>query len=915
MKFFNKIFSLKFSLFYMFIFAFLCMIATFAESKNGTAYANSLIYNAWYFYLIMILLFLSTIFCIFKYKLYKNLSLFLIHSSFIFIFVGAVLTHFFGFEGVIHLRVDNKANEIKSTKTKLILKHNDEIISTDNLNESLKLNNASLKFLDFSNEAGLTKVKSDNLNDPSYLKLRFNFASGYSDVEINYNDCLLVGKTNFCFNKTNSNNYVNFYIKDNEFYVATNEKIKFLNQILDFDFKLKDGIYTLDDFSFSALNYLVHSKDALSMSGGNLQAIKVEFKIGSSKENLILALNDSIKINDYEILWSQESLKLDFDIYLKRFNLITYANSNSPKDYESEIVIIDKDKNIHTKIAMNKVLDYKGIRYFQHSYDEDLKGSILSANKDLGKTPTYIGYFLLFLGCFLNLFSKKTISYFKALSLVFLVFFSTNLRANHIDNLNTLIIQDYNDRFLPFYSYSKNLCNKIGCPDISNASSEIFRLISDVNYVNEARLIKVKNPKLREFLNCEKQAKFSDFYEGSSYKLKDELKKTYAKGEANFNDYDKDLIRVDESVNILYLIFTGELFKILPSENHLQSPFANNVSLENQKLVNDYLSALLIAKKTNNYDEANIALEKIKNLQKMQDFLPSENQIKAEIFLNKYDVFYNLCLAYLVLFFISLFFISNKSKIIFYLSLILFIIHLALIITRGFVAGFAPLSNTYESLIYIALSSVFAGLVFRKNLLLSLCLLLSVAVLMTAHLNDINPQITNLIPVLNSPYLSIHVSLITASYGFFALSALIAVVKLVCIIIKRPYEKALIQMHLANLLGLLLLVCGNFLGAIWANESWGRYWGWDSKETWSLISILIYAILVHLKLKSELIKSLLSLWSFGSILMTYFGVNYYLVGKHSYAGEQSNFNSPSWLIISVLILLIFSLVAVFRSRK
>ncbi|MBZ7977950.1 cytochrome c biogenesis protein CcsA [Campylobacter sp. RM12654] len=170
-------------------------------------------------------------------------------------------------------------------------------------------------------------------------------------------------------------------------------------------------------------------------------------------------------------------------------------------------------------------------------------------------------------------------------------------------------------------------------------------------------------------------------------------------------------------------------------------------------------------------------------------------------------------------------------------------------------------------------------------------------------------------PVLNSPYLSIHVSLIAASYGFFGLSALISFSYLLCVIFKKPYDKANIQIYLANHLGLLLLICGNFLGGIWANESWGRYWGWDSKETWSLISILIYAILVHLKLKSKLLYALLSMWGFGVILMTYFGVNYYLVGKHSYAGEKSNFESPLWLIISVIILTIFSLVAIRRNLK
>lgn len=922
----RKLFELKASLFLMFIIAIFCAFATFFESFKGSEFASKYFYGAWYFHLLLFWLVCCVIYCIYKYKLFSNLSLFLIHISFVFIFIGAVLTHFFGFEGIIHLRQSNSASSILSTKTKLKIIQNDNEISSDDIKSKLSLNDISIEFKEFSSEGSSGYIASDDLNDSAYIRLNFFKNNENYELELFENECNLVQDLNVCFNKLADGNYINFYIKDNKFYAKSNVDFKRYYQNsyenLNQEFEFSEGVYYYDDFSFNAIKLLTHAKLGYLMQGGNLQTIKLNLNDKGIIKDLVLALNQEFLYKDYKILWAQEELKLDYKIYLKRFILQTYPSSNSPKDYISELLILDNEKQINANISMNKVLDYKGIRYFQHSYDEDLKGSILSANKDLGKIPTYTGYFLLFLGCFLNLFSKKTLAYFKALSLIFMIFSANNLKADdfnsHIKLLNTLIAQDLNDRFVPFFNLSKDLCNKLDCPNKSLASEEIFRLITDVNYVNEARLIRVKNPKLKELLNCDDYAKFSDFYENGVYKLKDILKLSYAKGEANFNDFDKALLKLDESVNIFYLIFTAELFKIIPEtsdKQRLLSPLASDLNLENQKLANDYISEILLAKKTNEYKNANEILEKIKNLQKIQDFLPSENQIKAEIFLNKYDVFYNLCLAYLVLFFISLFFINSKSKIIFYLSLILFIIHLALIITRGFVANFTPLSNTYEGLIYIALSSVFAGLVFRKNLLLSLCLLLSVAVLMTAHLNDINPQITNLIPVLNSPYLSIHVSLITASYGFFALSALIAFVKLVCIIIKKPYEKALIQMHLANLLGLLLLICGNFLGAIWANESWGRYWGWDSKETWSLISILIYAILVHLKLQSELIKSLFSLWSFGSILMTYFGVNYYLVGKHSYAGEQSNFNSPSWLIISVLILLIFSLVAVFRSRK
>ena len=918
-----KFFNINLALILMFIFAFLCACATFIEANSGTQEAKDLIYNAWYFHLVMLLLTINIAICIFKYKMHQKISLFLIHFSFLFIFLGAILTHFYGFEGIIQIREGNFKDEILSTVTKINISHNNKTKSIDNFKDTLSLDNATIKFIEFSNEANLDYVSSDNANDEAIIKLNFTYQNNLHELLLKEQECNLVQDLNFCFNKTSDGNYINFYIKNNKFYANTNVSLKrFIKgqyEDLTNAFEFSDAVYFHNNFSFNPILLLQHAKNSYVMNGGDIKAIKVEFISVNDKQNIILPLNTVIKHDGYELSWAQESLKLDYKIYLKQFILHTYPASKSPKDYESQILIVDNDKKINTSISMNKVFDYKGIRFFQHSYDEDLKGTTLSANKDLGKTPTYIGYFLLFLGCFLNIFSKNTKKLFKALCILGLLIFSPKINANdlnsHINELNTVIVQDLNDRFLSFYALSNDLCNKLGCPK-NNFSEELFKLISDISYVNEAKIIKVKNKKLQEILGInENYAKFSDFYDGSTYKLKDLLKQTYSKGEANFNDFDKELLKVDESVNIFYLIFTGELFKILPDETDfkLYNPFADDLNLQNQKLANEYLSSLLIAKNTNDYTKPNEIIEKIKENQYSFDILPSINQVKAENFLTKIDGFYTLCLIYLAVFFISLFFINKKTNIVFYLTLICFLFHLFLLFLRGFVAGFAPLSNTYESLIYIALTSVLAGLIFRKNLLLTLSILLASAILFTAHLNNINPQITNLVPVLNSPYLSIHVSLISASYGFFALSFLISLIYLI-----NKNDKNLISIRLCIQFGLLLLVCGNFLGAIWANESWGRYWGWDSKETWSLISILIYSILLHLpfsKFYNKFLYASLSMWSFASILMTYFGVNYYLVGKHSYAGEKTQLQSIDWLIISVLILLIFNIITYYKRGK
>jgi cytochrome c-type biogenesis protein CcsB len=217
---------------------------------------------------------------------------------------------------------------------------------------------------------------------------------------------------------------------------------------------------------------------------------------------------------------------------------------------------------------------------------------------------------------------------------------------------------------------------------------------------------------------------------------------------------------------------------------------------------------------------------------------------------------------------------------------------------RWYIAGHAPWSNGYESMIYIAWATMLAGFIFSRKSLMSLAAtsIMSGLILFVAHLNWMDPQVTNLVPVLQSYWLAIHVAMITASYGFLGLGALLGMITLVLFILKNTANKerlnlAIKELNAINemslLVGLILLTVGNFLGGVWANESWGRYWGWDPKETWALVTILVYAVVVHLRMikgaYSDYIFSVISLLAFTSVLMTYFGVNYYLAGMHSYA--------------------------------
>lgn len=254
--------------------------------------------------------------------------------------------------------------------------------------------------------------------------------------------------------------------------------------------------------------------------------------------------------------------------------------------------------------------------------------------------------------------------------------------------------------------------------------------------------------------------------------------------------------------------------------------------------------------------------------------------------------------------------------------------HTAWLILRWYVSGHAPMSNGYESMIFISWVTMLAGFLYYKRtpFALSSTLVLAALTLMVANLSFMDPEITNLVPVLKSYWLTLHVSVITASYGFLGLGAILGLVNLIMYALKRDNNKKRIEdsvkdltylNHKSIIIGLYLLTIGTFLGAIWANESWGRYWGWDPKETWSLITIIVYTIVSHARLvpgiKGIFTYNVLTLYGFSSVLMTYFGVNYYLSGLHSYAGGDP-VPIPSFVYYTIATLVLITIVAYYNNK-
>ena len=292
-----------------------------------------------------------------------------------------------------------------------------------------------------------------------------------------------------------------------------------------------------------------------------------------------------------------------------------------------------------------------------------------------------------------------------------------------------------------------------------------------------------------------------------------------------------------------------------------------------------------------------------------------------------------LALALLFFLFISVFKpawkLKTVYKILFGLVVLGFILHTIGLGMRWYVSGRAPWSNGYESMIYIAWTSTLAGILFTRKAFggLAATMVLAGTILFVSMLSFLDPQITPLVPVLKSYWLTIHVSLEAGSYGFLMLGAIIGLINLILLMfiteknktrVKRIVQEMSYISELTLIGGLFMVSVGTYLGGVWANESWGRYWGWDAKETWALVTILVYAFILHMrlipKLRGLFAYNVATIFGLASVIMTYYGVNYYLSGLHSYAtGDPVPI--PSWVYIAVAVIIVICIVAFIRKRK
>jgi len=534
------------------------------------------------------------------------------------------------------------------------------------------------------------------------------------------------------------------------------------------------------------------------------------------------------------------------------------------------------------------------------------------------------------------------------------------VKPEHAAKFGRLVIQDDGGRMKPINTFSSELLRKVSKSDTYRGlnSDQVFLSMSQYPefWVNIPFIyVDKNNDSIHKILGVESKAKYVSFInffdEQGNYKLSPYLDE--AQKAAVPNKFQTDFIEVDKKVVLLSAALSRRNLRIFPvpfdKGNKWISPLELNESgitgvdsTYTKNVLPAYIGFLDEARTTGGYKQADEILSGIELFQKKygKNVRPSDDKIDSEIMYNKYDIFKRLYYLYMMagifmlLFTIIKIFKDNKFinytvKFFHILIAFFFVLHTAGLIVRWYISGHAPWSDAYESIIYVGWATMFFGLAFGRQSQLTVASTAFVAsmILMIAHWNWMDPAIANLQPVLNSYWLMIHVAVIVGSYGPLTLGMILGLVSLLLMIFANKNNSKKLELSIKEItyiteltltVGLVMLTIGNFLGGQWANESWGRYWGWDPKETWALISIMVYAFVIHARLVPGLrgtwIFNVFSVYAYYSIMMTYFGVNFYLTGLHSYASGEKMV-TPDFVFISLGIITVIATLAYFKQKK
>ena len=1074
----NFLFSTKLTAFLFIAFAVAMAVGTILDRNMDTSptpYTRTLIYNAWWFEAIMVFFVINFLGNIFRFRLYKKekWATLILHLSFILILLGAFITRYAGYEGMMPIREGATESEFFSQKTYI----GGRIIGNYKVNGQLqqrrieehvdfspRLDNEFDKTFDYGDTGVTIKLdefiegaEEDIIPDETgkrYLKIVEAGESGahnhfledgtvanLHNVLVSLNKFqegainIMETENGLSINSPYEGEYMTMatratgkLVKDSlqplilrSRYIIGNMQIVMPKPIVKGDFgivKKPELLKTKADPDGLILSVTANGdtkKVGIIGGPGNYTAMK-EFKVGG----LEMALQYGPKV-----------LKLPFEIKLNDFIAEKYPGTEKAySSYESKITVLDKETgDFDYRVYMNHVLDHKGFRFFQASFHPDEKGTVLSVNHDFwGTYITYAGYMFLYFGMMAILFAKNTrfdeirsklaklkTKKAKMMTMILLLFsfsgfaqvhteddghahqkktgkeqIDSILRVHitpkeHAQKFSEMVIQDYSGRMMPMHTYASEMLRKLSKSDVYEDfdADQVFLSIQEspmlwynvpVIYLKPRKADSIRGIIGLDY--SENYASLLDFFtEDGRNKLGPYIEESF-KAQVP-NGFQKEIKETYGRLSLLSDAIEGRNIKIFPIPGDENNRWISSKDFRDEGLrdkiedtlygnfINNgfvaYLVTLNNAKQTGDYSKAEELLIGIKKTQQKfgSEVMLSDEKIKSEILYNDYDIFKRLFSWYMyagtllfVLIIVQIFKYKNKwiqtaINVLLGVVALLFVMHTLGLIWRWYLSGHAPWSDAYESMIYVAWSTMLFGFIVgvtkkkdnsaKKTSILGKITTSSITVaagafvtsmiLMIAHWNWMDPAIANLQPVLQGYWLMIHVSVIVASYGPFTLGMILGVVSLLLMIFttKENKDRMLINIkelaivnEMALTVGLVLLTIGNFLGGMWANESWGRYWGWDPKETWALISIMVYAFVIHMRLvpglRGKWIYNLMSIIAFGSILMTYFGVNFYLAGLHSYAsGDQ--ILSFQFIAITLGIIAVLGIVSYIQYKK
>lgn len=635
------------------------------------------------------------------------------------------------------------------------------------------------------------------------------------------------------------------------------------------------------------------------------------------------------------------SHQLPFSITLNQFEIIYYKGTLAPMDFISHISVADKDchRQIQGKVSMNHIFSYQHYRFYQSGYSEDNEGSVFSVSHDpYGIGITYAGYTLLLLSTVFFFFSPqsrfrqllKSPLLHRSLTVILLLFaFSLNsnfLKANstspkvlprevaeHFGDLYIL----YNNRICPLQTFARDFTVKLyGSSSYKGLTPEEVLtgwLFYYDSWKNEP-IIRIKSNEARKLLEIEgNYARLKDYISTiNEYKL--EKMMNHIRSGEQVTDK-RGIEEADEKFNIIKLVCTGAMMKIFPCRNiagktlewYSQSDQLPQ-DMDNDKWVfirksMSYVNEMIVMKK---YNDACLLLEKIKKYQQKEcdGLLPADNKFKAEKIYNQFDYSKSVAMACICIGLICFIYYCHcmasqkrtSRKAIIILNILLWIVFTylsAAICLRGYVSNHLPLSNGFETMQFMAWCTLLLTFLLQRKfaMLLPFGFLLCGLTLMVSMLGESNPQITQLMPVLQSPLLSIHVVVIMIAYSLLAFIMLNGVTAVILHQSQKECKEQIERLQIISQIilypAIFLLAIGIFIGAVWANVSWGRYWGWDPKEVWALITMLVYALALHPRslpwFHRTMFFHVFCITAFITVLITYFGVNFLLGGMHSYA--------------------------------